>query len=92
LPMPASAADLSYWICHQASVRGLLYAVEKWKTGTIAWPKRSIGCDAQGLKNQAELFGAGPADIVVPFPYGTDPMLLEPEKWMRETLARVNAI
>lgn len=97
LPMPASASDLCYWICHQASVRGLLYAVETWFTGTLTWPDMldlhtGNYFTPEAIAAQAKLFGAGPSDIVVPFPHGTDPAMLDPEKWMRQTLQRVNAI
>jgi hypothetical protein len=97
LPMPASASDLAYWICHQASVRGLLYAVEMWFTGDLSWPTMLMEHSgnyftAAAIAAQAKLFGAGPTDIVVPFPHGTDPAMLDPEKWMSETLRRVNAI
>lgn len=99
LPMPTSASDLAYWICHAASVRGLLYAIERHETGRLSWPVRLCDCPdyatPDAIKKQAALFGAKETDIVVPFPYGTAAqaeMLINSESWMRTTLERVNAI
>lgn len=100
LPMPVGASDLSYWLCHQASVRGLLYTLEKRDTGVLSWPRRLYGhgdySTPEAIAEQATLFGAKETDIVVPFPmaYNTAQadILVNSEVWMRNTLERVNAI
>jgi hypothetical protein len=76
MPKPVSASDLSYWLCHQASVRGLLYSVERAFSGPLSWPS-SLGRFAEyhspeGIKAHARIWGAGEGDIVVPFPVATD--------------------
>jgi hypothetical protein len=95
LSMPASLSDLSWWICHSASARGILYAVEHVQTGWLTWPRRLGRWDnyfePDAVAAQATLFGALETDIVVPFPHGVDPMLINPENWMKNTLERVNA-
>jgi hypothetical protein len=98
LPVPWGASDLSYWLCHQGSARGLLYALEKRETGSLSWPYALSGVrydSPQGIAIHAKLFGAKETDIVVPFPHGTaeqTEMLIKSEEWMRNTLARVNAV
>ena len=98
LPVPTSASDLSYWICHQGSVRGLLYAMEKRETGVLSWPIQLSGLryeSPEGIAVQAALFGAKETDIVIPFPLADNAaqaeMLVNSEAWMRNTLERVNA-
>jgi hypothetical protein len=98
LPVPTSASDLSYWICHQGSVRGLLYAIEKRETGQLTWPIQLMGVrydSPEGIAVQARLFGAKETDIVIPFPHASTAaqaeMFVNTEAWMRNTLARVNA-
>ena len=100
LPKPVSASDLSYWLCHQASVRGLLYSVERAFAGQLSWPK-SLGRFADyhspsGIKAHATIWGAGESDIVVPFPVANNvaeaEIIAKPETWLKNTLQRVNAI
>jgi hypothetical protein len=100
LPKPISASDLSYWLCHQASVRGLLYACERTFSGELSWPALLYPyndyCTPPAIRAHAQLWGAGESDIVVPFPYSNSQaqaeMLAKPEAWLKATLARVNAI
>jgi hypothetical protein len=100
LPKPLCMADLSYWLCSQASVRGLLYAYEKAFTGDLSWPMRLIGCGYQtkeALAAHALLWGANqPCDIVVPFPIANNvseaTILSSPEEWLKTALASVNAL
>jgi hypothetical protein len=99
LPHTLAASDLSYWLCHQASVRGLLYSVERAYTGNLNWPC-SLGSFAnygtpEGIAAHAKLWGAGESDIVIPFPFanmGETEMMINPENWMRNALRRVNAV
>jgi hypothetical protein len=87
LPATLSASDMSYWLCHQASVRGLLYACERWFSGPLSWPSDTF--DLQ------RLWGAGPQDLCIGFPIAASVpeamMLSNPDKWMREALTRLNA-
>jgi hypothetical protein len=100
LPKPLCMADLSYWLCSQASVRGLLYAYEKCFTGDLSWPVRLLGCGyqtAEALRAHSVLWGANqPCDIVVPFPMANNvaeaTILSAPEEWLKTALASVNAI
>jgi hypothetical protein len=100
LPKPVSASDLSYWLCHQASVRGLLYACERAFSGTLSWPAGlgsfSNYASPEGIAAHAKLWGAGESDVVVPFPMAENAaeaeMIAKPETWLRNTLQRVNAI
>jgi hypothetical protein len=100
LPKPISASDLSYWLCHQASVRGLLYACERTFSGPLSWPALLYPfndyCTPAAIRAHAQLWGASESDIVVPFPYSNSQaqaeMLAKPEAWLKATLARVNAI
>jgi hypothetical protein len=100
LPKPVSASDLSYWLCHQASVRGLLYACERAFSGELSWPRLLLPYDdystPEAIRAQAELWGATDSDIVVPFPFSASTaqseMMIKPEVWLKNTLARVNAI
>jgi hypothetical protein len=100
LPKPLCMADLSYWLCSQASVRGLLYAYEKCFTGDLSWPIRLLGCgyqSAEALRAHALLWGANNAcDIVVPFPMANNveeaTILSAPEEWLKTALASVNAL
>jgi len=100
LPKPLCMADLSYWLCSQASVRGLLYAYEKCFTGDLSWPIRLLGCGYQtkeAMKAHATLWGANqPCDIIVPFPIADNTsqatILSSPEEWLKTALASVNAL
>jgi hypothetical protein len=99
LPKPLSASDMSYWLCHQASVRGLLYAAERWFSGPLSWPQLLSNVDYHspaGIAAHAKLWDAHASDIVIPFPMAHSTaqaqMLANPETWLRNTLARVNAI
>jgi hypothetical protein len=100
LPKPLCMADLSYWLCSQASVRGLLYAYEKAFTGDLSWPIRLLGCGYQtqeAMRAHAILWGATePCDIVVPFPMADNvneaTILSQPEEWLKTALASVNAL
>jgi hypothetical protein len=100
LPKPLCMADLSYWLCSQASVRGLLYAYEKCFTGDLSWPIRLLGTgyqSAEALRAHALLWGANqPCDIVVPFPMADNvaeaTILSAPEEWLKTALASVNAL
>jgi hypothetical protein len=100
LPKPLCMADLSYWLCSQASVRGLLYAYEKCFTGDLSWPTRLLGCgyqSAEALRAHSVLWGANqPCDIVVPFPMANNvaeaTILSQPEEWLKTALASVNAL
>jgi hypothetical protein len=100
LPKPVSASDLSYWLCHQASVRGLLYAVERAMSGPLSWPNR-LGAfsnyhSPEGIKAHAAIWGATESDVVVPFPVANNlaeaEIMAKPEAWLRNTLQRVNAV
>jgi hypothetical protein len=100
LPKPLCMADLSYWLCSQASVRGLLYAYEKCFTGDLSWPVRLLGSryqTAEALRAHSVLWGANqPCDIVVPFPMANNvaeaTILSAPEEWLKTALASVNAL
>jgi hypothetical protein len=100
LPKPVSASDLSYWLCHQASVRGLLYSVERAFSGPLSWPSKlsAFGdySTPAAIAAHGELWGANESDIVIPFPFSASTaqseMMLKPEVWLKNTLARVNAI
>jgi hypothetical protein len=100
LPKPLCMADLSYWLCSQASVRGLLYAYEKCFTGDLSWPIRLLGTgyqSAEALRAHSVLWGANqPCDIVVPFPMANNvaeaTILSAPEEWLKTALASVNAL
>lgn len=96
MPRALALSDLSYWLCCQASTRGLLYSIERAMTGDLSWPGQLFGLNynsPKGIEAHARIWGAADTDIVVPFPYGSDnAMLNDPENWMRNTLARVNAI
>jgi len=100
LPKPLCMADLSYWLCSQASVRGLLYAYEKCFTGELSWPIRLLGCGyqtAEAIKAHALVWGANqPCDIIVPFPMADNTsqaaILSQPEEWLKTALASVNAL
>jgi hypothetical protein len=100
LPKPVSASDLSYWLCHQASVRGLLYATERAFSGPLSWPYALLNfgdySTPPAIAAHAKLWGAHDSDIVIPFPMAGNAaqteMILKPETWLRNTLQRVNAI
>ena len=100
MPKPISASDLSYWLCHQASVRGMLYAVERAFCGPLSWPE-ALGSKGDyhspaGIARHARIWGAGASDIVIPFPmaYNVEDaeIVAKPETWLKNTLQRVNAI
>jgi hypothetical protein len=100
LPKPLCMADLSYWLCSQASVRGLLYAYEKCFTGNLSWPIRLLGTGYQSeaaMRAHSVLWGANNAcDIIVPFPMANNTaeatILSSPEEWHKTALASVNAL
>lgn len=85
LPATLSASDLSYWLCHQASVRGLLYACERWFAGPLSWPSND--------QDLARLWGASPTDLCINFPIANTvaeaTMLSNPDKWMRQALEKL---
>lgn len=100
MPKPVSASDLSYWLCHQASVRGLLYSVERAFSGPLSWPSSLGSMNAyhtpEGIAAHAKIWGAGESDIVVPFPMAHSveetEIMAKPETWLKNTLQRVNAL
>jgi hypothetical protein len=100
LPKPVSASNLSYWLCHQATVRGLLYASERAFSGPLSWPHALAEfanySTPEAIAAHARLWGATESDVVVPFPMAHNAaqaeMLINPEAWLKNTLQRVNAI